>query len=176
MVWFGPTLLRRLVARTVQWARGQPRLDPYASRVGSEQRQRLQHALAQAVRSPELSTLSDALHACSVDRFGWVWRDGAKRLQPLVARALEREPQSVDLRALRAQVLAHLGDLAGAKEMVDQLPPDHWRACFTRALLYDAAGDVTRTSNALVAALELAPQPPRPFLVEQLERFAAERR
>ena len=142
----GPRLLRWWRDR----AKRDPRLDPVASRIPEERKRALEALLAEA--SDPASTVDRALAICAADG-GFSWREGLRRVAPVVA----QRPDGADGRALRAEVALQLGEVDAARALLDDAPADHWRACGVRAAIYELDGDVERAESAWVASVLLAP-------------------
>ncbi|HHO52426.1 MAG TPA: hypothetical protein ENK18_16540 [Deltaproteobacteria bacterium] len=114
-----------------------------------------------------------ALQVCAVSPAGWHWRAGLRRALPLAVAAAQGAPADPEICAVEAEIRAALGELEVARSLVSRLPPDHWRACLVRAVLYEASGDPLRGESALNAAIELGPPPVRPRLRERRAALAA---
>ena len=200
VVW-GPRGVRALHRRALRRARGDPRADPFATRIDPECEGRLEivlngaevDAVAEAEAwdrlhrgdpiaaaagfraapsgRAEAGLAAAALAVCGVAAPGWHWRGGLQRAVPTMDRALQAAPADDEVRAVAAQLWAGLGHLDRARALVQGLPADHWRACLARFALYDHAGDRRRADAALQAAAWLAPAPVADRLAQDLAAF-----
>mgnify|MGYP003885329241 CR=1 FL=1 len=91
---------------------------------------------------------------------GHPWRAALRTLPDL-------DPTDADALAIEAERRFALGEHDRARELLDALPPDHWRACRVRGCLYALAGDPERSASAHHAAWALAPDATKPALARR---------
>ena len=72
-----------------------------------------------------------------------------------------------DAHALAAERHVALGELHEAARQLGEVPPDHWRGCRVRAVLYAMRSDRERAQSARYAAWALAPEEAKPALARQ---------
>lgn len=169
MTWAVAAVLAALATAWLAWrglgwweerARSDPSRDPGARRVTTTHRTALASALDRE-RPDEAVAAALAASRVTPDLH---WRTGLRR----VLDRLPALPADADGDALRAEVHLALGEVPRARDLVRDLPADHWRACLVRAGLYVLDKDAERADHAFVAALLLAPRPEQPDLVDRL--------